>query len=562
MQILTESDKKLVEKFALANAVTFEGKAQLGAVIGKVLNKMPELKQKINDVSKEIALIVDQVNSMSLEEQKEKLLQLWPEFFAPAPKIKEERSLKPFPIAEKGKVVMRVEPSPSGALHVGNAFVICLNFLYCKMYDGKFIIRISDTDIDKIDPESYSSIIQDAQWLTNNGVNEFYIQSDRLPIYYKWAEVLLKKNYAYVCTCKSEKWHELMLKGTPCPCRDLEVSEQLKRWASMLNGDIPEGDAVVRIKTDIKHPNPAIRDWAALRIKEAPHPRQGKKYRVWPLMNFAVAIDDYEMGITHCIRGKDHMDNEKKQKYIYDYMGWQMPYHFYVGRINFKGLEVSKSKTKQKIDRGEYSGWDDVRLPTVSALRRRGYLPETFNKWAIEVGISEADKTINGEDFFKIFDAINRTILDPLAKRYWFVPSPLKINLSPKPNISEVDVALHPDKPEKRTIKLNKNIFVSKADFEKYRGKEVRLMHLCNVILEKKANLTSIENKDIPKIQWLSDDHVKAELLMPDNTKQKGIVESNAYELPIGEIIQFERIGFARLEAKKKNKLLFVFAHK
>ncbi|MGB9675357.1 MAG: glutamate--tRNA ligase family protein, partial [Candidatus Nanoarchaeia archaeon] len=201
MQILTESDKKLVEKFALANAVTFEGKAQLGAVIGKVLNKMPELKQKINDVSKEIALIVDQVNSMSLEEQKEKLLQLWPEFFAPAPKIKEERSLKPFPIAEKGKVVMRVEPSPSGALHVGNAFVICLNFLYCKMYDGKFIIRISDTDIDKIDPESYSSIIQDAQWLTNNGVNEFYIQSDRLPIYYKWAEVLLKKNYAYVCTC-------------------------------------------------------------------------------------------------------------------------------------------------------------------------------------------------------------------------------------------------------------------------------------------------------------------------------------------------------------------------
>jgi len=562
MQSLSEEDKKIVEKFALANAVSFEGKAQQGAVIGKIVNEKPEFKAKIKDLSKQILEIINQVNSLSLEEQKSKLKELWPDFFASKPKVKEEKTLKPLEFAEPGKVVMRVEPSPSGALHIGNSLVICINSLYCKMYNGYFIIRISDTDIDKIDPESYSSIIQDSQWLTNNGVNEFYIQSDRLPIYYKWAKILLEKGFAYVCTCKSESWRELMLKSKPCPCRSLEPSEHLKRWQGMLDGSIPEGGAVVRIKTDIQHPNPAMRDWAALRIKEAPHPRQGKKYRVWPLMNFAVAIDDHEMGITHCIRGKDHMDNEKKQKYLYDHLGWKMPYHLYEGRINFKGLLVSKSKTREKIEKGEFEGWDDVRLPTVAALRRRGYLPETFNKWATEIGVSEADKTIDAENFFKLFDAINRSLLDPIANRYWFVPNPVKITIHPKPNVEEIKVALHPDKKETRSLKLGKYVFVAKEDFEKQNGKEVRLMHLCNVILDKKAKVTSIENKEIPKLQWLSEDHIKAELLMPDATKVKGIVENNAYNLPLGEIVQFERVGFARLDAKKKDKLFFVFAHR
>ncbi|MEM4714013.1 MAG: glutamate--tRNA ligase [Candidatus Nanoarchaeia archaeon] len=561
---MPEDIKNLAERFALANAVSFNGKAQIGAVIGKILAEKPELKLKIKEISKQISEIVSEINKLSLDEQKKRLEKTWPDYFAPKPKIKEEKTLKPLPFAEHGKVVMRVEPSPSGALQIGNAFVICINSAYCKLYNGRFIIRISDTDIDKIDPESYDLIIYDSKWLTKNGVDEFYIQSDRMEIYYKWAKILLEKQHAYVCTCKSEEWHELMLKGQACPCRNLEVKEQLKRWEGMLNGKIPEGGAVLRIKTDLSHPNPAIRDWAALRIKEAPHPRQGKKYRVWPLMNFAVAIDDYEMGITHCIRGKDHMDNEKKQKYIYDYLGWKMPYHLYEGRINFIGFEVSKSKTKKKIESGEYVGWDDPRLPFIPALRKRGYVPEAFTKWAIEIGISESDKLISADDFYKIFNAINRSIIDPIANRYWFVPEPIKISVNPKPNLKNIDVALHPNKKETRKINIGKNFFISKKDFEEFSNKEVRLMHLCNILLDKKrrAKLTSLENKDIPKIQWLSDDYVKAEIVMPDNSKIKGIAESNVFSLPVGEIIQFERFGFVRLDQKKKDKVIFYFAHK
>src|SRR3989344_231441 len=161
---------------------------------------------------------------------------------------------------------------------------------------------------------------------------EILVQSDRMEIYYKYASKLIEELHAYVCTCPQEMFQENSKKGIPCECRDRGRHENEKLWGQMLNGELEEGDAVVRLKTDINHPNPAMRDFPLLRINESEHSRQGRKYRVWPLLNFAVAIDDHDMALTHVLRGKDHFDNTKRQKYIFDYLGWTHPEYIHIGR--------------------------------------------------------------------------------------------------------------------------------------------------------------------------------------------------------------------------------------
>lgn len=555
-----------VEKFAkcaaLANAYSHKGKAQTGAVLGHVLAKYPKLKVKISELKPEVDKIVSDVNKLSLTEQEKQLKKLWPGYFKPKEKPK-PKVLPELPNAVKGKVVMRFEPSPSGTLHLGHAYTLGLNSEYCRKYKGKLILRIGDTNALNIFVPAYKMIPEDAKWVTKNNIKQVVLQSSRIKKYYAVAEELLKKKHAYVCTCNLDNWKELMIKSLPCACRDLHPVQQLERWRAMLKGDIAEGKAVVRIKTDIKHKNPAMRDWPALRIQEAKHPKAGKKFRVWPLMNFAVAVDDHEMAVTHTIRAKDHMDNEKRQKYIYDYLGWKMPEHLYVGRINFKDMKVSSTKTRQAIEAGKFSGWDDVRIPFLRAMSRRGYLPETFIKYSIEVGPSEADKTVTKHEFFELFDAINREILDPIANRYFFVPVPKQLNITGAPETREVTAPVHPEKKARRRIKVGKNIWITMDDFKKFRNKEVRLLDLYNIRLNKKAEFTSKPNKEnITRIQWVSDDNVNVDVLMPDGKIIKGLAEGNVKKLKIGEIIQFMRFGFCRLDKKEKSKITFAFAHR
>ena len=156
------------------------------------------------------------------------------------------------------------------------------------MYDGHFILRYEDTSaaVKPPIPEMYDAILEDLEWLGVK-VDEKYIQSDRIEIYYEYAEKVLRDGNAYVCDCDVDEFRELYMAKKACPCRDLSPDEQLKRWNMMLDGTYKQGEAVVRIKTDLQDPNPAVRDWPALRISEAWHPRKGNKYRVWPLYNFS-----------------------------------------------------------------------------------------------------------------------------------------------------------------------------------------------------------------------------------------------------------------------------------
>jgi len=557
--------EELIKKYALQNAIKFNGKANPGAVIGKILAEKPELKGKIKDIAKKANEIIKEISKLGLEEQKELLKKQAPELLKKQKPKERERTLPN--LKNTKNLVMRFEPSPSGPLHIGHAYVLSLNSEYCRKYKGKLILRIGDTNPGKIYEPAYKLIEKDARWVTKDNISKVIIQSDRIELYYKYMEKLLDLKKAYVCTCNPEKYKELSLKQKPCPCRNLK--DQKQRWKDMFT-KYKQGEAVVRIKTDLKDKNPAMRDFPVFRINENKHPKTKNKYRVWPLMNMAVTVDDIETKVTHVIRAKDHHDNAMRQKFIYDYLKKPFPEAIFVGRINFKGMSVSCSKTQPLIEDKTYTGWDDIRLPFLEALKRRGYQQDALIKYAIDVGISLNDKTVTKEEFFKTINAFNKDVIDPTSYRYFFIDNPKEIKIENAPEQS-VELDLHPqNKKGGRKFKTNEKFYITEEDFNSLiEGKVYRLMDCLNFIKEEgKFLFHSLEYKKFKEngakiIHWLpKEETIKVEVLMPDNKIIKGLGEKTLNTLKEGEVCQLERFGFCRLDKKQKDKLTFWFAHK
>ena len=552
---------KPIFKFALQNAVKYGGKAQAKSIMPKVMQHCPDCRKNITQTLEEINKVVEQVNSLNKTEQLELLKKLAPEPLKSKPK-KQRPKLKE--LKNTKKVVMRFAPSPSGPMHIGHALTGGLTSLYTKKYKGKFILRIEDTNPDNIDPDAYEFLQRDADWLFGN-ISEVWIQSDRIKIYYKYIEKLLKLNAIYICTCSQEKFKQHSTKKQQCPCR--KKPNQKQRWEKMLNpAGFKEGEAVLRFKADMKHKNPAMRDFPLARINLTQHPKQGKKYRVWPLMNLSVTVDDIEAGMTHIIRGKDHMDNSKRQELIYKVLKKPIPLSYFIGRYKFKGLELSCSKTKEKINAGEYHGWDDIRLPFINSLRKRGYQAKAFLNYTENIGLSQVDKTITNQEFFKAIDFLNKEILDSKSNRYFFVENPKKITIKNAPT-QEIKIRIHPDFPKRgnREFKTNKDFYITKQDFNNIKkAKEYRLMGTLNFKNNKFLSKSVKDYQGNTIIHWLPQqkDLVKTEVLMPDNKKVTGLSEPSIKKLKQGDIIQFERFGFCRLNKKQKDKFIFWYAHK
>ena len=242
--------RETILRIALINAINYDGKAQVGPVIGKVLAEKPELKAKAKEVAALVKEVVEEVNRMPLHEQKRIIEERWPEALE-SKKAEEEKGLPPLPNVEKyERVITRFSPNPDCVLHLGSARAIILCHEYARMYDGLFYLRFEDTDPKGKRPrlEFYDAIREDLLWLGCKWDREF-IQSDRLQIYYEHAEKLLEMGKAYVCTCAKEEFRKRILAKKPCPCRDLPAEKQLERWKHMHDGTFKEGEAVVRIKT-------------------------------------------------------------------------------------------------------------------------------------------------------------------------------------------------------------------------------------------------------------------------------------------------------------------------
>ena len=580
-----ENDNDLreqIRKAALLNAVSHDGKAQAGAMVGKILGERQDLRSRVKDLSTVINSVVNEVNSLSLAEQKAIVEEKWPE--TQKKEKTEEKKLPPLPNANKyAQIVTRFSPNPDCVLHLGSARAILLSHEYARIYKGKFILRFEDTDpkIKKPSLEFYESIRDDLKWLGCK-VDEEYIQSDRLPIYYEYTERLIGDGNAYVCECPTEEFRKKVIAKQACPCRSLPAAENLERWHRMLNGGYTEGQAVVRVKTDLENPNPAVRDWPALRIidtKKYPHPRVGSKYIVWPLYNLAAGLDDHLMGMTHIIRGKEHYTNMVRQKYMYQYLGWDYPEAIHYGRLKITGAFLSKSKIVQGIKEGIYTGFDDPRLGTFLALRKRGITPEAIKKMIVDVGIKSNDVTLSWENLF----SYNRKILDATSHRYFFVPTPVELKVLEVPKIYHAKLPMHPEKPEQGfreyTMLPQGNekavtFWISKKDAEAMETDDIiRLMELFNIKIESKidnsetATFVSESYDDIrkikaPLIQWIPKcEEVPCQIVMPDATVIEGFAESACKKLKPDDIIQFERFGFTRID-EVNQKIVGYYAHK
>jgi glutamyl-tRNA synthetase len=438
-----------------------------------------------------------------------------------------------------------------------------LNDEYVKRYGGKLIVRFEDTNPEKIAPEAYDMIPEDLEWL---GVktHETMIQSDRFPIYYDVTKKLTEMGQAYVCTCDADSWRDMKEEMRACPCRDLPVSEQIDRYEKLLSNGYGEGEAIAVVKTDIRHPNPAIRDFVALRIVDHPHPRVGTKYNIYPMMNLSVAIDDHLSGMTHVIRGKDHLNNTFRQEYIYDHMGWKKPHFHHYGLVSIPESVLKTSIIKKGIADGEYTGWDDIRTGTLRAMQKRGIRPEAIRRYWVESGMKPIDIQFTWDTLY----AMNRDLIDDGANRYFFVPDPAGFDIAGADAVSG-SAPLHPDHPERgtRDYSLNGKINVSIAsqDAEVFKEKGmVRLKDLCNIEYGEPAKYAgtdlSVLKKGVRAVQWVSSG-IPTELYMPDGTVLIGMSE-NALLSEKNDMVQFERVGFVKLEKNDKNGVRAIFAHR
>jgi glutamyl-tRNA synthetase len=578
LEVPNELTEKL-RKAAILNAIRHNGKADPGAVLGNLLGQTPELRAKARELAASVRAVVEEINLLSYEKLMSIATESWPEELV-RERPEEERKLPPLPNADKYAVIVtRIAPNPDFVLHIGNARAVILSHDYARMYNGRFIVRFEDTDprLKKAQLRYYDIIREDLKWLGCNG-DEEYIQSDRIPLYYEVAERLFTKGAAYVCECQPERFRELVNSNSPCPDRDLTLDEQKKRWRKMLEGGYKEGEAVVRIKTDLAHPNPAIRDWPAFRIIDTtknPHPRVGSKFRVWPLYNLASGVDDHTLGITHIIRGKEHLTNMARQTYMYNHLGWKYPDAVHYGRLKVEGMELSKSKLMKGVESGEFQDVDDPRLGTLAALRRRGYSPETIRQLIWDVGPKPVDVTISWDNI----NSLNRKIIDPTSHRYYFVPDPIRTSVTGVQRSFEVHAALHPQHPEmgSRTLKVQpKNgeatIFLAGSDKPTLESnKPVRLMGLFNIeplhlasgeLQARFLSETAGSPESLPILQWVPGGQtVPANIIMPDATTKSGFVEDGIRAEDVGSIIQFVRFGFGRVDKLTENSVTCYFAH-
>lgn len=466
---------------------------------------------------------------------------------------------------EPNSPVLRFAPNPNGPLTIGHARGVVVNSYLAKKYGGKFILRFDDTDprTKKPNIKAYDWILDDCMWL-NAKPDEIIKASDNIDLYYEYAVKLIGLGHAYVCTCEREAFRTRKNQGIECPCRSNSPEENQIGWEKMLDATYFEGEAVLRIKTDIKHKDPALRDFTAFRIIDESHPLTLKKYRVWPLLDFESAIEDHIRGMTHIIRGIDLMDSGLKQKYIYDYFGWVYPQVLLWGRLKIEDMgKFSTSQMSQDIASGKYSGWDDPALPTLRALKRRGILSTTICDFMLGLGLSDSAISISLENIY----SHNRKNLDETANRYFFISNPLPLKITGVPP-KTIRMPLHPTDKMRgvrtQTMGEGKPFHISSKDAELEVNEIIKLMGLPHVKITSvskesiEAEYIAGNHKDSKKIQTIQDG-VRCRILKPDG-EDFGLCETECEKLDIDSIVQFERYGFCRLDSNQ-DELLFIYGH-
>ena len=569
---MDEEIRKEIRKIALQNAFEHEGKTQDKIVLAKILGTKPEFRSKVKEIVGDIAEIVSVVNQISFEEQKNEIEENFPEILIPKEKIEERDGLPPLKGAEQGKVITRFPPEPNGYPHIGHAKAAIINAEYAKMYGGKFILRMDDTNPEAERMEYHAAIKVGLDWL---GIKFDIIKStsDDMELFYKKGIELIDSGKAYVCTCKRDDISNNRKERKACKCSKGDIKQNIQGWEKMFDKFKP-GDAIVRFRGDMKADNAVMRDPVLFRIIDEKHYTLGNKYRVWPSYDFAVAIEDSNDGVTHAFRSKEFELRKELIDAILDALNMRKPYQDFFSRLEFKGMPISKRIIKPLIEEGKVSWYDDPRLPTLESLRRRGIKPEAIKKFILSLGLTKANTLAP----FDALESFNRKFVDADSIRLFMVTKPQKLTIKKLP-FTFVEISNHPIRDMgKRKINLDENIYISGEDVENIKdGTQIRLLGLGNVTISKingeligefieKENIT-----DIQKIQWVSQKNahiikilIPKQLFIDDKFNEDSLEELEAYtephylQLKDGEEIQFVRFGYCRKDSQNQA----IFTHK
>lgn len=559
---------RVIRKYALKNAAE-HGSARESTVLAKVLSVDPSLKKNMKTLAMQVASVVKEINAMD----KDSLQRAYAEYEDEFEKEHSERAAKSaehsFYVegAVEGSFKTRFAPEPSGYMHIGHAKAAFIEKELARIYKGSVSLYFDDTNPAKERQEFVDSLKKDAKWLGISFSDEYYA-SDNIEYEYKCAEKLIKEGYAYACFCNADMIGEKRGEGKGCGHRNQTEDANLSFWKNMINGEYGENQVSLRFKGDMQALNTVMRDPVLFRIKKDVHYRQGDKYAAWPSYDFNTPIIDSIKGITHAARSKEYELRDELYYKLLDLLEMRKPSIIEFSRLKVANNMTSKRDTNKLIEDGLVSGYDDPRLVTISALRKRGITPEAIRDFALRSGMSKSESTSSMEELL----ALNRRIIDNSSKRLFFVREPVKLEVAGVDKI-DVKLPLHPNAEIGfREYSCGSVYYIDRNDADALEiGSTARLKGAFNIkVTEINDNMIKAEYKGTEKVdalimQWVSEGNlVQATLtligdLLKDDEfnrssmmKVNGYVESYASKLKDNDTVQFERIGFFKFDAKEK----------
>ena len=363
----------------------------------------------------------------------------------------------------------RFPPEPNGYLHIGHAKAIFVDFGTAEKYHGLCNLRMDDTNPTKEDVEYVEAIQEDIHWLGYDWGDRFFFASDYFEQMYGYAVELIKKGLAYVCELTPEEFKEYRGDvGVPArsPWRDRPIEESLDLFQRMRNGEFPDGKYTLRAKIDLESGNFNMRDPVIYRINHMKHHRQGDKWCIYPMYDFAHPLEDAIEGITHSLCSLEFEDHRPLYEWVINHCSVPShPRQIEFARLGINYTVMSKRKLRQLVEEGKVSGWDDPRMPTLCGLRRRGYTPRAIRNFSERNGVSKAASTVE----FGFLEHCLREDLNESAQRRMAVLHPVKLVLSnyPADRHETFEIENNPNRPEDgvRTVTFSRELYVEADDF-------------------------------------------------------------------------------------------------
>jgi glutaminyl-tRNA synthetase len=387
-------------------------------------------------------------------------------------------------------VCTRYPPEPNALIHIGHSKAVWISYGMALEFGGLFNLRFDDTNPTKEEQEFVDAIIEDVKWLGAEFGDRIFFASDYFEQMYLWAEDLIKKSKAYVCDLTAEEVSAyrgtLSEPGRNSPNRDRPVDENLDLFRRMRRGEFPDGSKTLRAKIDMAHPNLNMRDPAMYRIMHVPHHRQGDKWCLYPMYDWAHGLEDSIEGITHSLCSLEFEDHRPLYDWFLDQLGIYHPRQIEFARLNMTHTVMSKRKFIELVNKGVVQGFDDPRLPTIAGLRRRGYTPQAIRNFCERIGVAKRDSVVD----FALLEHYIREELNRTAPRAMAVLKPLKVIIAnyPEGQTEMVECDNNPEDPSagKRQVPFGRELYIEHDDFMEnppkgyFRlspGTEVRLKH-------------------------------------------------------------------------------------